>query len=99
VFEYIKKFFKGIFFTLDALDYTALCFVASLIFFSVPFYIVRRLYQSGKLLLAGVIAITFVSSFFICIRDYKKKKWSALSICIVSIWALCAFIAAWVLMS
>lgn len=97
--EYIKRFFKGIAFALDALDFIALCFVASLIFFSVPFYIVKKLYQSGNLLLSTVIVLVFVSSFCVCIRDYKKKKWSALSICIVSMWAVCAFIAAWLLMS
>lgn len=99
MFEYIKKFFKGIAFALDALDFIALCFVASLIFFSVPFYIVKKLYRSGNLLLSTVIVLVFVSSFFVCIRDYKKKKWSALSILIVSMWAVCALITGWLLMS
>ena len=99
MFEYIKRFFKGIAFALDALDFIALCFLASLIFFSVPFYIVKELYQSGNLLLSIVIGLVFVSSFCVCIRDYKKKKWSVLSIFIVSMWVVCALVAGWLLMS
>jgi hypothetical protein len=99
VIEYIKRFFKGIACALDALDYIALCFVASLIFFSVPFYIVKKFYQSGNLLFSIVVVVVFISSFFVCIRDYKNKKWSALSIVIVSMWAVCALIAGLLLMS
>jgi hypothetical protein len=97
--QYIKKFFKGIFIALDALDFIAVLFVAALIFFAVPFYFVKKFYQSGHLLFAIVIVIFFISSFGICIRDFKKKKWSILSICVVAIWAICFFIAGWLLMS
>jgi len=99
VFEYLNKFFKGVAFSLDALDLIALCFVALLIFFSVPFYVAKKLYQSGNVLLSAVIAIAFILSFCVCIQDYKKKKWSVLSICIVSMWVVCAVIAGWLLMS
>jgi Ca2+/Na+ antiporter len=98
VLEQIKRIFKGTAFALDALDYIALCFVASLIFFSVPFYVAKRLYKNDNVLLSAVITIFFVWSFIICIRDFKHKKWSALSVCVVSIWAVCALIAGWLLM-
>ena len=97
--EYIKRFFKGIAFSLDAIDFIALCFVATLIFFSVPFYFVRKLYQNGDLLLSAVVALIFIVSFSVCIRDFKRKKWSALSILVVSIWTICALIAGWLLMN
>ncbi len=96
--ENIKKIFKGLFFIFDSLEFVIVGIFASISFLAVPFYLIKNIYEGGQLLLALILSSIVIASFGVCIRDVNRKKWSALSICIVVFWGICFLIVGWTLM-
>jgi hypothetical protein len=68
---------------------------ASAIFLAFPYYLIKDLLQEGHYFLSVVISIILVLSLGICIRDFRNKKWSGLSICAVALWGVCFLIVIW----
>ena len=97
--EYIKKCFKGISSALDVIDIIAVCAVATIIFLSVPFYFIKKYYENGNIIISVIIVVAAAFAFTICLRDFKKKKWSIVSISTLAIWVICALIAGIMFMS
>lgn len=93
----IKKFFKGLFIALDSLELIVAFILATAIFFAIPYYLVKSFYRDGQVLLSIVISAIVISSFGVCIRDFKKKKWSVLSILITFLWGICFLIVVWIM--
>jgi hypothetical protein len=93
--ESIKKIFSGLFIAFDSLEFAIAFIFATAIFFAVPIYLIKDLYQDGYLLLSFVISLTAISTFGICIRDLKNRKWSFLSIGVTFLWGICFLIVAW----
>lgn len=91
----IKKFFKGLFIAFDSLELIVAFTFATAIFFAFPYYLIKSLYQDGQLILSIVLSVVLISSFGICIRDFKKKKWSVFSVCITFMWGICFLFVAW----
>lgn len=89
------KFFKGLFIAFDSLELIVAFILATAIFFAIPYYLIKSFYRDGQLILSIAISVIVISSFGVCIRDFKKKKWSVLSIFITFLWGICFLIVAW----
>ncbi len=96
--EIIKKITERINILLDSSEIIIASIFATILFFSVPFHLVKDIYKSGHTFLAIVLIVGIVFSFCICVRDIKRKKWTILSICTAIFWCICLLITGWILM-
>lgn len=93
--EKIKSIFKGIFIALDSFELVIAVILATVLFFSIPCYLIKRFYEEGHLVLSIFISALLISSFGFCIRDFKRKKWSPLSVLTSILWGICFLVVAW----
>ena len=93
--ESIKKICKGLFIAIGSLELAIYIIFATAIFFAVPIYLIKALYQEGYLLLSFVISVVLISSFGVCLRDLRNRKWSSLSIGVIFLWGVCFLAVVW----
>ena len=95
----IRKIFKGFLVALDSLEFLAAVIFAIALFFAIPFYSIRSILDKGYVVLSVLLSFIVIVSFGICIRDFRRKKWSVISISITVFWIVCFIITGWILMS
>ncbi len=91
--------FKGVLFALDSLEIIVATIFGTALFFGIPFYVIRSLINKGHLFLSVCLSLVVIASFGICVRDFRKKKWSGISILIAVLWIICLASSGWILMS
>ena len=84
---------------LDSLEIIVAAIFGTALFFGIPFYVIRNLFNKGHIFLSVFLSFIVIASFGICIRDFKRKKWSGISILIAVLWIICLVISGWILMS
>lgn len=94
----IKTIFKGLLTALDSLEFVVIAILGTLLFVAVPFYLIRNLFDKGHIFLAILLILIAIVSFGICARDFKKRKWSGISIIVIALWIICFVISGWMLM-
>lgn len=99
IWKKIKTIFKGFLTVLDSLELVVVAILGTVLFLAVPFYLIRNLFSKGHIFLAVILVFIAILSFGVCIRDFKNKKWSGISILIVVLWFICFAISGWMLMS
>ena len=95
MFKSIKKICKGLFIAIGSLELAIYIILATAIFFAVPIYLIKDLYKDGYLLLSFVISVVLISSFGVCLRDLRNRKWSSLSIGATILWGICFLVVVW----
>ena len=87
-----KNLIKRIFGAYDGIELAFVIIFASAIFLGFPYYIIKELIQDGHYFLAIAIALFLIFTLVICIRDFRLKKFSILSITTAILWGICFFI-------
>lgn len=86
VLDKIEGFVKRAFDYFDGIEFFIVSTIAGLVIIGLPIALVIRAVNQGHIWKAIAIILVFCLCIYFCIRDYRRKKFSWISIIVAAVW-------------